>query len=72
MLRLAKLSLLLGAIGLLLSLFACGGGPGEKRDKFYKKGTALYQQGDYVKARLEFKNALQVDPKYAQGYYYLG
>ncbi len=72
MLRLAKLSLMLGAIGLLLSLFACGGGPGEKRDKFYKKGTALYEQGDYVKARLEFKNALQVDPKYAQGYYSLG
>ncbi|MCD6292857.1 MAG: tetratricopeptide repeat protein, partial [Deltaproteobacteria bacterium] len=70
MLRLMKISLVLGLVFLL---FACsGGGPKEKRAKFYNKGVALYEQGDYVKATLELKNALQVDPKFAQGYYLLG
>jgi tetratricopeptide (TPR) repeat protein len=37
----------------------------EKRDKFLASGQALYQQEDYVRARLQFQNALQIDPKFA-------
>jgi tetratricopeptide (TPR) repeat protein len=37
----------------------------QKRDKFVKEGKELYDKGDYVRARLQFKNALQIDPKYA-------
>ena len=44
----------------------------EKRDKFLASGQALYQQGDFVRARLQFKNALQIDPKLATGYLWLG
>lgn len=32
----------------------------------------LYQQGNYVKARLEFKNVLQIDPSDVEGYYMFG
>ena len=39
----------------------------EKRDKFLASGEALYEQGDYVRARLQFQNALQIDPKFAVG-----
>ena len=52
-------------------LGACGGVE-EKKMKFFNKGKALFEKGDYVKARLEFKNALQIDSKFAQGYYMLG
>jgi len=54
-----------------LTLAACGG-PEEKKIKFFDKGKRLYQQGDFVKARLEFKNALQIDPKFADGHFMLG
>jgi tetratricopeptide (TPR) repeat protein len=52
-------------------LVACSG-PAEKKAKFYRKGQALYEKKDYVKAGLEFKNALQIDPKFADGWYMLG
>ncbi|MCU7944118.1 MAG: tetratricopeptide repeat protein [Candidatus Thiodiazotropha sp. (ex Cardiolucina cf. quadrata)] len=32
----------------------------------------LYNQGNYTKARLEFKNVLQIDPKDANAYYMFG
>lgn len=43
-----------------------------KRDKFLAQGKELYQKGDYVRASLQFKNSLQIDPKFAQGYLWLG
>jgi tetratricopeptide (TPR) repeat protein len=52
-------------------LAACGG-PEQKKMKFFGKGKALYEKGDYVKARLELKNAVQIDPKFAEGYHLLG
>jgi len=44
----------------------------EKRDKFLASGQALYEQGDYVRARLQFQNALQIDPKFAAAYLWQG
>ena len=58
---------------LVVSLLATGcSGPEEKKMKFFNKGMALYEAGDLVKANLEFKNALQVDPKFARAYEMLG
>jgi TolA-binding protein len=54
---------------LVLTLIAGCGGPEQKKMKFYNKGKALYEKGDYVKAGLEFRNAIQIDPKFADAYY---
>lgn len=54
-----------------LSLAACGS-PDEKRDAFFHKGKALYEAKDYVRARLELKNALQIDSEFADAYLLLG
>ena len=43
----------------------------QKRDKFLQEGKALYDKGDYTRARLQFKNALQIDPKFALGLLWL-
>ena len=60
------------AAGLLIvSVVGCGSKE-EKRAKFFDKGRALYAKGDFVRARLEFKNALQIDPVFAEAYFMLG
>ena len=59
------------ALLVTVSFCACSSMEG-KRDKFLASGQALYQQEDYVRARLQFQNALQIDLKFAAGYLWLG
>jgi len=59
-------------VAVLITAIAGCGSPQEKKMKFYNKGQALYEKGDFVKASLEFKNAIQIDPKFTDGYYMLG
>ena len=66
-----RLILLVCIAFLSASMVSCGSQE-EKKMKFLEKGKTLYEQGDYVKARLEFKNALQIDPKFADGYDWMG
>ena len=67
-----KRLILLVCIAFLLAAITACGSQEEKKMKFFEKGKTLYEQGDYVKAQLEFKNALQIDPKFADGYFWLG
>jgi len=59
---------------LLLSCFLLGacGGPEAKKAKFLERGKEYYAKKDFVRAGLEFKNAIQIDPKFAEGYHQLG
>jgi tetratricopeptide (TPR) repeat protein len=59
------------ALLLAISLCACSSME-EKRDKFLASGQGLYQQGDYKRARLQFQNALQIDPKFGAAQLWLG
>src|SRR5215510_6223929 len=43
------------------ALTACST-PEAKVESFSRRGQALLQKGDLVKARLEFQNALQINP----------
>jgi tetratricopeptide (TPR) repeat protein len=58
MIRMASALLLAAAA---LALAGCSS-PESKVDSFNKRGQALLQKGDLVKARLEFQNALQINP----------
>lgn len=52
-------------------LTACGGAE-DRKAKYFERGMELYEQGNYVKAKLEFKNVLQIDPKDAEGHFMFG
>ena len=52
-------------IGLLALMSGCGGAEARK-DRYLAKGQELMAEGSYEKARLEFRNALQIDPKDAR------
>ena len=56
---------------ILFLLVSCGT-PDEKKMVFFSKGQTLMEAGDFVKARLEFKNAIQIDTEFAKAYYMLG
>lgn len=49
-------------IVVLTALAACGGAE-DRKAAHMEKGQALFDEGNYEKARLEFKNVLQIDPK---------
>ena len=43
----------------------------DKAKNYLNSGKTLYQQDKYDKAKIEFKNAIQLDSKQAEAYYYL-
>ena len=55
----------------IVSLIGCGGAE-DRKAKHFERAKSLYEQGNYVKARLEFKNVLQIDPKHVESLYMLG
>jgi len=57
---------------LVAALMSACSGPDEKKMKFYNRGMEYYGNTEYVKAGLEFKNAIQIDPKFDNSYYMLG
>ena len=62
-------------VGILLGVIFWVGGCTSmegKRDNFLAQGKELYEKGDYIRASLQFRNALQIDPKFAEGYLWLG
>jgi tetratricopeptide (TPR) repeat protein len=69
--KLKRVSIVIFVILFAAAMMACGG-PDEKKAKFFDKGQQLFEQGEYVKAALEFKNAIQIDPNYAAAYFMLG
>ncbi len=66
--RLVAAVLIFLAAGVLIS---CGSSEEKKKD-FFDKGMTLFDEGAHVKAKLEFKNAIQIDPKFGRAYYMLG
>ena len=58
-------------VALTATLLACSNAE-ERKTAYLDKANALQAQGDYAKARLELKNALQIDPKDAKVWYQLG
>lgn len=50
----------------LSTLVACDGSEGRKV-KYLQQAEASFQAGDYEKARINFKNVLQIDPKDLKG-----
>ena len=60
----------LGVALLAAGLLAGCGGAQEREVAHLKKGKAYLAEGNLDKARVEFKNVLQIDPKSADGHFY--
>lgn len=56
---------------LLVGMISGCGSAEDSSARFIESGKELMEQGEFDKARLEFKNALQINPLEAEGYYQL-
>ena len=56
---------------LAAALMACSSAE-DRKTAYLEKAAGLQAEGNYEKARLEVKNALQIDPKDAQAWYLMG
>ncbi len=61
------------AAALLCLLFTIGcANPDEKKQAHFEKGLAYEEAGEIKAAIIEYRNAIQIDPKYAEARYQLG
>ena len=53
------------------ALTGCSGGAEERATRYLEKGKELFSAGNYEKAKLEFRNVLQIDPNHVDARYQL-
>src|SRR5437763_5867538 len=59
-------------LGLTLLVAGCSRDPNVRKQKYLKAGNAYFDKGQYREAAIEYENAIQVDPRYAEAHYRLG
>jgi len=60
------------SLSLLVSVLIACGGAEERKLKYLEKGKSFLTNKNYDKARIEIKNVLQIDPKFAEAYFLMG
>ena len=53
----------------LLVVAGCKRDPQVQKRNLVEKGTSYYNQGKYREAAIEYENALQIDPKFAEAHF---
>jgi tetratricopeptide (TPR) repeat protein len=69
---LTRLLALLTALLMLAHVLTGCGGAEERKAAYLERGRKYFAEHNYDKAKVEFKNVLQIDPKTAKPYFYLG
>ena len=64
-----RLSAAIVLAGILL--LGCSRDPNVRKQKYFESGAKYFQAQKYREAALEFQNAIQIDPRFAQAHYQL-
>ncbi len=55
-----------------LFLTACNRDPNVRKQKYFDSGDKYFADGKYREAEIQYRNALQIDSRFAQAHYQLG
>lgn len=64
-----RATLVFGLLAVLL--LGCSRDPNVRKQKYLRSGEQYFQKGSYREAAIEFTNAVQIDPAYADAHYQL-
>src|SRR5947209_18714201 len=64
-----RLFLILALMGIVFS--GCSRDPNVRKQKYFESGQRYFARGKYREAAIQFSNAVQVDPRFAQAHYQL-
>ncbi|MGA8213710.1 MAG: tetratricopeptide repeat protein [Candidatus Sulfotelmatobacter sp.] len=67
----SRIRLVVSIVGLLL-LCSCSHDPNVAKQKYLQSGQRYFDKGEYGRASIQFRKALQIDRQYAEAYYRLG
>lgn len=56
------------ACSLLLVITSCSRDPNTRKQKYFDSGEKYFSQGKYREAVIQYSNAVQIDPRFAQGH----
>ena len=62
---------LIVVVGLLSSFVACKGDPAVKKQKYLESGNRYLEKKQFKEAAIQYQNAIQIDPKFAEAHYKL-
>src|SRR5580700_3702994 len=66
--KINELAVLFCLIALLLS---CSSDPNKQKRAYLNSGDKYYQRGKYQEAVIQFRNAIQIDPRLAEAHWHL-
>src|SRR5262252_375358 len=65
-------SAVLGSCVLIVALLVgCSRDPNVRKQKYFASGQQYFASGKYREAAIQYSNAIQVDPRYAEAHYQL-
>jgi len=60
------------ACSLLATLVGCNSDPNARKQKYFESGQRYFAEGKYREAVIQYSNATQIDPRFAQAHFQLG
>src|SRR6202789_1030890 len=60
------------ALALITTLFVgCSRDPNVRKQKYFESGQRYFDKGQYREAAIQYANAVQIDPRFAQAHFQL-
>src|SRR5579863_6582663 len=56
---------------MMVSFTACSRNPNVRKQKYFVSGEKYFAEGKYREAAIQYSNAVQIDPRFAQAHYQL-